>query len=93
VVIFKEVEHKIENYKSKLHNQCDEQCFYNCSQGGTVNPSCIKEVENESNIIQDIKKCLYESAKKIETENGFDIVIQFEEQAKELLKQFTITRK
>lgn len=55
----------------------------------------FKEVESESNeaIINDIKKCLYESAKKIELENGFNIVIQFEEQAKELLKQFTITRK
>lgn len=53
----------------------------------------LKSEANDAGLIQEIKKVLYESAKKTEIPSGgFEINIQFEEQAKALINQFKITR-
>lgn len=42
VITFKEKEYKLEDYKKSLHYHCDDQCFYNCSQAGTIEPQCLQ---------------------------------------------------
>lgn len=90
-----EAKHPFEDYKKQLDANCDEHCFYNCSQGGSIKPQCLSQQSeaNEAMLMQSIKEVLYETAKKTEhPEGGFLLSIQFEEQAKALLNQFTITR-
>lgn len=48
--------------------------------------------DSDAVLIQAIKSVLYESAKKTEIpEGGFELSVQFEEQAKELIKRFNIS--
>lgn len=38
--------HNFERYKKLLDVNCDEGCFYNCSQAGQIKPSCLKEISD-----------------------------------------------
>ena len=58
VITFKEKEHKLEDYKKSLHYHCDDQCFYNCSQAGTIEPQCLqpKQVDGEIEAVEKYSK-------------------------------------
>lgn len=52
--------HKFEDYKNIIDKQCDEHCFYNCSQAGSIAPQCLKPTEKqvESDLIKYLDDCI-----------------------------------
>lgn len=41
------MENKLEDYKEQLHKHCDESCFYNCSQAGSIKPQCLNKTKEQ----------------------------------------------
>lgn len=80
-------------YSDLLAKKDDFKLKWENSENEIAKLKASKSEANEACLIQEIKKVLYESAKKTEIPSGgFEINIQFEEQAKALINQFKITR-
>jgi hypothetical protein len=80
-------------YSDLLAKKDDFKLKWENAENEIAKLKASKSEANEACLIQEIKKVLYESAKKTEIPSGgFEINIQFEEQAKALINQFKITR-
>lgn len=53
---------ELKDYKDKLHSNCDEGCFYHCTEGGTKEPDCISPADGKPMLPEvypdDLNECL-----------------------------------